>query len=113
MVSSLCVFFLVACYLFFKQHYQKLVDTQIEDTEQRKVWNTKLKRKLMILPFGIIAIFVLYAISYTLMKVYPDVDNVKASRRVVDIVTALACFGIFFWDKRELDKKLGTQKPEL
>jgi phosphoglycerol transferase MdoB-like AlkP superfamily enzyme len=112
MISSLSILFLVTCYFYFKQYYEKLMNTQIKDAEERKLWKDKLTKKLMIIPVGVVAVIVLYIISFTLMRLYPDVENVKSSRRVVDVVAALACVGIFFMDKRELDKRLATDKDK-
>src|ERR1700712_98329 len=102
MVSSFSIFFIVAFYFYFKQHYTKLIAAKIEDETEKETWNKKLKRKLMIFPAAVVAFVVFYAISFTLMNLYPDTDvDVKSSRRVVDVVAALLFVAVFFIDKRE------------
>ena len=111
MVSSLSIFFIVAFYFYFKQHYEKLIAVKIEDIAERESYLKKLKLKLMIFPAGAIAIVVLYAISYTLMHLYPDSDvDVKSLRRIVDAATVLMFAAVFVIDKRELDNRLRIKK---
>ena len=111
MVSSFSVFFIVAFYFYFKQHYTKLIAAKIDGSEEEDIWHKKLKRKLMIFPAGVVAIVLLYGISYTLMNLYPDTDvDVKSSRRVVDIVAVLMFVAVFFVDKLEIDKRLSFKK---
>ena len=106
MISSLSIFFLLACFLYFKQYYETLIDVKFDDVAIQKTWKKKLMRKLMVLLVGVGVIAVLYAVSFTLMRLYPDMDNVKLSRRIVDLVATAVCIGLFFLDKRELDKEL-------
>jgi hypothetical protein len=104
------VFFIVAFYFYFKQYYEKLIVAKIDHIPEQRIWKSKLKKKLLIFPAGIIAIFLLYAISYVLINRYPDVENVKSSRRAVDVVATVMCLAVFIFDKRELDKRLYTKK---
>ncbi|RKR82555.1 hypothetical protein BDD43_2740 [Mucilaginibacter gracilis] len=113
MVSSFSIFFLAAFYFYFKQYYRKLIAAKTAGTNDGPALTVLLERKLMIFPAGIIAIALLYLFSFTLMNLYPDVDNVKSSRRVVDIAAIILCTVIFFMDKRELDKKLSVKKPPV
>jgi len=111
MVSSFCIFFIVAFYFYYKQHYEKLIVAKIEDIAERDIYLRKLKLKLMIFPAGAVAIVVLYAISYTLMHVYPDSDvDVKSLRRVVDAAAVIMFAAVFMLDKRELDQRLRVKK---
>src|ERR1700753_25762 len=104
MISSITVLFLCTCYLYFKQYYKKLIDNEITDTEEALVWNKKLKKKLIIFSLGVAILVVLYAISFTLIKLQPELENVKMIRRVGDIVATAACVFLFYLDKAELDK---------
>jgi hypothetical protein len=111
MVSSFSIFFIVAFYFYFKQHYEKLIAAKIEDFAERESYLKKLKLKLMIFPAGAVAIVVLYAISYTLMHLYPDSDvDVKSLRRVVDAVAVIMFAAVFLIDKRELDRRLRMKR---
>ncbi|EHQ29945.1 hypothetical protein [Mucilaginibacter paludis] len=110
MISSLCIIFLIIFYVYFKQYYEKLIAAKLQMDDEKRIWTKKLNRILLTMPAGIIAIVILYAISFTLMSLYPEVENVKSSRRVVDVVAVLFCLALFFWDKKELDKKLGSTK---
>lgn len=113
MVSSFSIFFIIAFYFYFKQRYTKLIDAKIEDPGERVMLHKNLKRKLMILPAGAIAVIILYIISFLLMRAYPDVDNVKESRRVVDAVAVVIVMVLFVFDKREIDERLNVKKPHL
>ncbi|MEO6521191.1 MAG: hypothetical protein ABIN91_05925 [Mucilaginibacter sp.] len=111
MVSSLSIFFIVAFYFYFKQHYEKLIAAKIDDIAERESYLKKLKMKLMIFPAGAVAIVVLYAISYTLMRLYPDSDvDVKSLRRIVDAAAVIMFAAVFMIDKRELDHRLRMKK---
>lgn len=106
MISSITVLFLLTCYLYFKQLYTKLIDSQVEDTAEKLAWAGKLKKKLIIFPIGAGIIVLLYIASYTTMKLAPDLENVKLIRRVADIAATGICAFLFYLDKRELDKRL-------
>ena len=106
MISSLSIFFLLACFLYFKQHYEGLISIRFIEAEASKNWKKKLMRQLFVFLIGVGVIILLYGVSFTMMKLYPDMDNIKISRRIVDIVTTIVCIGLFFLDKRELDKEL-------
>jgi hypothetical protein len=106
MISSITVLFLLTCYLYFKQLYTKLIDSQIENAGEKLIWARKLKKKLIVFPVGAGIIVLLYVASYTIMKLAPDLENVKLIRRVADIAATGICVFLFFLDKRELDKKL-------
>lgn len=111
MVSSLSIFFAAAFYFYFKQYYQNLISARVQDAAERGVYLLKLKRKLMIFPVGAITIVVLYAISYTLMHLYPDTEiDVKSSRRIVDVAAVLLFVAVFMIDKMELDMRLKPKK---
>lgn len=112
MVSSFSIFFIIAFYLYFKQYYEKLIHLKVTGIDEIAALKKKLTRKLMIFPAGIVAIVLLYAISFTLMNLYPDVDNVKSSRRVVDVAATLLCMVVFFIDKRELDTRLSAKQTQ-
>jgi len=114
MVSSFSIFFMVAFYFYFKQQYTLLIDAKIENITEKNSWLKKLNRKLMIFPAAVVAIVVLYAISFTLMNVYPDADvDVKSLRRIVDIIAVVMFIAVFFIDKREMDKRLNIKKSSL
>jgi hypothetical protein len=113
MISSITVIFLVTCYLYFKQYYKKLIDAQIEDTDQATLWNAKVKKKLIVFPLGAVIIVVLYITSFTIIRLMPDLENVKLYRRIADIAATGICVFLFYLDKRELDTKLVVKVPEL
>jgi Na+/H+ antiporter NhaD/arsenite permease-like protein len=113
MVSSFSIFFIVAFYFYFKQYYEKHIAFKIKDEEEQKQWLKILKKKLMIFPAGMVAVVVLYGISFTLMYLYPEVENVKLSRRIVDAFTALICVGTFYIDKRVIDRRLNIKPPTI
>ena len=106
MISSITVLFLCTCFMFFKQHYTKLINEQVEATDEKLVWATKLKKKLFIFLLGAGVIVLLYATSFTLNKVAPTLENVKTIRRIADIAVTVICAFLFYLDKAELDKKL-------
>jgi len=106
MISSITVLFLLTCYLYFKQLYAKLIDSQVESVDEKVIWTKKLKKKLIIFPLGAGIIVLLYIGSYTIMKLAPELENVKMIRRIADIAATGICAFLFYLDKRELDKKL-------
>ncbi|OCX54136.1 hypothetical protein BEL04_07665 [Mucilaginibacter sp. PPCGB 2223] len=106
MISSITVLFLLTCYLYFKQFYGKLIDSQIEDAAEKQLWAGKLKKKLIVFFVGAGIIVILYATSFTIMKINPELENVKLIRRIADLVATGICAVLFYLDKAELDKKL-------
>jgi len=106
MISSITVLFLLTCYVYFKQLYTKLINSEIESTDEKLIWAKKLRKKLIIFLVGAGIIVLLYLASYTIIKLAPDLENVKMIRRVADIAATGMCVFLFYLDKRELDKKL-------
>ncbi len=113
MISTITTLFLITCYLYFKQFYGKLIDSTIENKEEAAVWTAKVKKKLTVFIVGVVIIVVLYVASFTIIKLMPDLENVKLYRRITDLAATGICVLLFYLDKRELDDKLIVKKPEL
>lgn len=112
MISSITVLFLLTCYVYFKQFYTKLIESEIEDAGEKLIWAAKLKKKLVVFFVGAGIIVVLYIISFTIMRINPELDNVKMIRRIADLVATIICAVLFYLDKRELDKKLVSEPAD-
>lgn len=106
MISSVTVLFLLTCYMYFKQFYTKLIESKIEDVGEKLIWTAKLKKKLIVFFVGTGIIIILYITSYTIMKINPELENVKLIRHIADLVATGICAVLFYLDKAELDKKL-------
>jgi len=106
MISSITILFLLTCYVYFKQFYTKLIESEIEDAGEKLVWMAKLKKKLIVFFVGAGIIVILYITSFTIMKIDPELENVKLIRRIADLVATGICAVLFYLDKAELDKKL-------
>ncbi len=106
MISSVSCVFMITCYAYFKQYYEKLIAAQIHDETLRKNWAVLLKKKLIIFPLGVVIVVILYACSFTIIRLAPTIENVKLIRRICDLATVAICAVLFYLDKLDLDKKL-------
>jgi hypothetical protein len=106
MISSVSSVFMITCYVYFKQYYKNIIDTQVENIEQRKLLTDFLTKKLITFPLGVIIVVVLYMCSFTIIHLAPAIENVKLIRRIADLVTVMICAVLFYLDKVDLDKKL-------
>ena len=111
MISSVSCVFMITCYVYFKQYYKNLIDTTIENDEQRKAWTDMLTKKLIIFPLGVVIVVILYMCSFTIIRLAPSLENVKLIRRIADIVTVMICAVLFYLDKLDMDKKLAKLTP--